>query len=86
MTLRCIGGTEVQLQTVLTLALDGGEWSASCPDHLNPMERSPSTHTNWNFDVWQWSGHTMSGTCLTLSSSHDTACCCWLCVTFQCFM
>jgi len=29
---------------ILTLALDGGEWSASCPDHFTPQERGPSTH------------------------------------------
>jgi len=28
----------------LTLALDGGEWSASCPGHLTPKERAPGTH------------------------------------------
>jgi hypothetical protein len=25
----------------LTLALDGGEWSASCPRHFIPQEKSP---------------------------------------------
>jgi hypothetical protein len=28
----------------LTSALAGHEWSASCPCHLNPGERSPGTH------------------------------------------
>jgi hypothetical protein len=28
----------------LTLALDGGEWSASRPDRFTPSERAPSTH------------------------------------------
>jgi hypothetical protein len=28
----------------LALALDGGEWSASCPGHFTPRERSPGTH------------------------------------------
>jgi len=28
----------------LTLALDGGEWSASRPSHFIPKERSPRTH------------------------------------------
>jgi hypothetical protein len=27
----------------LTSALDGGEWSASCPDHFTPRERAPGT-------------------------------------------
>jgi hypothetical protein len=29
---------------ILTLALDGGEWSASRPDRFNPRERAPGTH------------------------------------------
>jgi len=28
----------------LTSALDGGEWSASCPGHFTPRERDPGTH------------------------------------------
>jgi hypothetical protein len=28
----------------LTLALDGGEWSASRPGHFTPRERAPGTH------------------------------------------
>jgi hypothetical protein len=28
----------------LTLALDGGEWSASCPGHFTPRERAPGIH------------------------------------------
>jgi hypothetical protein len=28
----------------LTLALDGGEWSASCPSCFTPRERAPGTH------------------------------------------
>jgi hypothetical protein len=28
----------------LTLALDGGKWSASCPGHFTHRERVPSTH------------------------------------------
>jgi hypothetical protein len=27
----------------LTLALDGGEWSASCPGHFTPGGRAPDT-------------------------------------------
>jgi hypothetical protein len=27
-----------------TLALDGGEWSASCPCHFTPRTRAPGTH------------------------------------------
>jgi hypothetical protein len=26
------------------LALEGGEWSASCPSHFTPGERDPDTH------------------------------------------
>jgi hypothetical protein len=29
---------------IFTSALDGGEWSASCPGCLNPRERAPGTH------------------------------------------
>jgi len=28
----------------LTLALDEGEWSTSCPSCFNPRERAPGTH------------------------------------------
>jgi hypothetical protein len=28
----------------LTLALDGGKWSASCPGCFTPRERAPDTH------------------------------------------
>jgi hypothetical protein len=28
----------------LTLALDGGKWSASRPGHFTPTERDPGTH------------------------------------------
>jgi hypothetical protein len=30
--------------TCLTLVLDGGEWSASCPGHFIPGERGPGIH------------------------------------------
>jgi hypothetical protein len=26
------------------IALDGGEWSASCPSHFTPSEGTPGTH------------------------------------------
>jgi len=39
-------GVEVLL---LTSALDGGEWSASCPGHFTSRERDPGTH--W-IGVW----------------------------------
>jgi hypothetical protein len=32
----------------LTLALDGGDWWASCPSCFTPGERAPATH---------WTGH-----------------------------
>jgi hypothetical protein len=35
----------------LTSALDGGEWSASCPGRFTPRDRSPGTH--W---IWSWVG------------------------------
>jgi hypothetical protein len=28
----------------LTSALDGGEWSGSCPSHFMPRERAPGMH------------------------------------------
>jgi hypothetical protein len=37
-------GVEAQLHAFLTLALDGGEWSASRPRPLYPRERAPRTH------------------------------------------
>jgi hypothetical protein len=38
------GVVEVCLHTFLTLALDGGECSASHPGRFTPTERSPGTH------------------------------------------
>jgi hypothetical protein len=35
---------EVQLHAFLTLALDGGEWSASHSSRFTPRERAPGTH------------------------------------------
>jgi hypothetical protein len=38
-------GVEVKPHAFLTSALDGGEWSASCPGRFIPWERAPAT--NW---------------------------------------
>jgi hypothetical protein len=38
------GGMEIQLHTFLTLALDEGNWSASCHSHCTMGERACSTH------------------------------------------
>jgi len=38
-----VWGVEVQFHAFLTLALDGGEWSASHPGHSNPRKRAPGT-------------------------------------------
>jgi hypothetical protein len=38
------GGVDVQIHVFLTLALVGGEWSASRPSSFTPEERAPSTH------------------------------------------
>jgi hypothetical protein len=37
-------GVEVYLHAFLTSALDGGEWSASCPDRFTHRERAPDTY------------------------------------------
>jgi len=37
-------GVEVQHHAFLNLALEGGEWLASCPSHFTPRERPPSTY------------------------------------------
>jgi len=42
--MKMYGGLEVQLQAFLTSALDGDEWSASCPGHFTLGERDHSTH------------------------------------------
>jgi len=34
---------------LLTLAVDGGEWSSSCPGHFTPRERTHRTHWNWGW-------------------------------------
>lgn len=40
------GRVEVQLHSLFTLALDGGQWSASCSDCFNHWERAPGYTTN----------------------------------------
>jgi hypothetical protein len=51
-------GVEIQLHTFLTLALDGGEWSASHPSHFTPEKRAlvPTIkEAGWNPElVWTW--------------------------------
>jgi hypothetical protein len=37
-------GVEVYFNAFLTSALDGGEWSASCPGRFTSRERDPGTH------------------------------------------
>jgi hypothetical protein len=40
-TMKVYGGVDVYIHTFLTLALAGGEWSASCPGRFTPWERAP---------------------------------------------
>jgi hypothetical protein len=42
--MKTYGGVDVQIHIFLTLALTGGEWSASCPGRFTPRERASSTH------------------------------------------
>jgi hypothetical protein len=42
--MKAYGGVDVQIHVLLTFALVGGKWSASCACRFNPGERSPSTH------------------------------------------
>jgi hypothetical protein len=39
------GVVEILFHSFLTLVLDGGEWSASCPSCLTPGERASGIHT-----------------------------------------
>jgi hypothetical protein len=41
---RRIGEWRYSFTLSLTSALDGGEWSASCPGRFTPRERAPGTH------------------------------------------
>jgi hypothetical protein len=43
---------EVEVYSHAFLALNGGEWSASCPDHFVSRERAPGTH-----QIRDWVGH-----------------------------
>ena len=46
-----IWGVKVQLHSFLTFALDGSEWSTSCPSCFTPGERTPvptEQQTGWN--------------------------------------
>jgi hypothetical protein len=42
--MKAYGGVDVYIHIFLTLALAGGEWSASRPGRFTPGERAPSTH------------------------------------------
>jgi hypothetical protein len=42
--MKACGGMDVQIHIFLTLALAGGEWSASLPGRFTPGERAPDTH------------------------------------------
>jgi hypothetical protein len=42
--MKAYGGVDVQFHIFLTLALVGGEWSASRPGRFTPRERAPGTH------------------------------------------
>jgi hypothetical protein len=39
--MKAYGGMDVYIHIFLTLALVGGEWSASRPDRFTPRERPP---------------------------------------------
>jgi len=43
-TVKMYRGAEVELHSFLTSAMDGGEWSASCPSQFTSREIAPSTH------------------------------------------
>jgi len=47
---KAYGGVEVQLHALIS-ALDGGEWTASCPDRVISGERAHDTH--W---IGRWVG------------------------------
>jgi hypothetical protein len=42
--MKTYGGVDVKIHVFLTLALVGGEWSASRPNRFAPVERAPGTH------------------------------------------
>jgi hypothetical protein len=48
---RLVGDEVHSFYSVLTSALDGGEWSASRPDRAYPPERTPGPHL-----IWGWVG------------------------------
>ena len=56
-----IWGTEVRFHSFLTLTLDGGEWSASCPGCFT-SSKEPCYPLNWRLSAphsqfgWFWSG------------------------------
>jgi hypothetical protein len=42
--MKMYGGVDINLHIFITLALDGGKWSASHASHLNPWKIVPSTN------------------------------------------
>jgi hypothetical protein len=53
--MKTYGEMEVQIHEFLTLALDGGEWLASCPCHFTPRERTPINRKLGG--LLSWFGH-----------------------------
>ena len=42
--MKVYGGKGLQLHSLLLSVLDGGDWSVSCSDCVNPGGNNPSTH------------------------------------------
>jgi hypothetical protein len=71
------GGVEVQLYGLLTLALDGDTWSASCPVALDRKRSGPQSRPGHN------GGEVKKKLCLCRESNPGTPACshslaCWL--------
>jgi hypothetical protein len=67
--MRTYSGVEVELHTFLTSALDGSEWSVSCPSCFTPRIRALVTH--W---IGGWEGlRTWGGRARRKNSFFDTA-------------
>ena len=42
--MKVYGGVELQIRAFLSLAVNGGEWSASCPRYITHGVSAPITH------------------------------------------
>jgi hypothetical protein len=87
--MKTYGGAEVQFHNFLTWALDGGEWSASCPCHFAPRGKKHPLHfrqrVGWAPSVGLETVETKLVLMQALLWTHRAVSCC-SCLASACFL